>query len=99
MAKVILRQEAIDDLNNIWEYTCEKWSEAQADKYYSMLRHAFVEIGKNPEIGKEYFEINSNLLGLQSGRHLIFYKVIDKYEIEIIRILHERMDLKIRLNE
>ena len=46
MAKVILRQEAIDDLNNIWEYPFEKWSEAHADKYYSMLRHAFVEIGK-----------------------------------------------------
>jgi len=25
-----------------------------------MIRHAIVEIGKNPEIGKEYFEINSN---------------------------------------
>jgi len=27
MAKVILRKEAIDDLNNIWKYTFEKWSE------------------------------------------------------------------------
>jgi len=24
MAEIILRQEAIDDLNNIWEYTFEK---------------------------------------------------------------------------
>lgn len=64
-----------------------------------MLRHAFIEIGKNPEIGKEYFEIDSNLLGLQSGRNIIFHQVIDKYEIEIIRILHQRMDLKIKLNE
>jgi toxin ParE1/3/4 len=35
MANVILRQAAIDDLNNIWDYTYEQWSEAQADKYYS----------------------------------------------------------------
>ncbi len=27
MAKVILRQEAIDDLNDIWTYTFEEWSE------------------------------------------------------------------------
>ena len=27
MAKVVLRQEAIDDLNNIWYYTFETWSE------------------------------------------------------------------------
>jgi len=26
MAKVILRQKAIDDLNNIWDYSFEKWS-------------------------------------------------------------------------
>lgn len=37
MAKVILRQEAIDDLNDIWNYTFEKWSEKQADTYYSTL--------------------------------------------------------------
>lgn len=32
MAKVVLRQEAIDDLNSIWNYTFEKWSEKQANK-------------------------------------------------------------------
>jgi toxin ParE1/3/4 len=63
MAKIVLRQEAIDDLNNIWEYTFEKWSESQADKYYSMLKLSCKEIGKNPEIGKEYDEIDSNANG------------------------------------
>jgi toxin ParE1/3/4 len=27
MAKVILRQEAINDLSDIWYYTLHKWSE------------------------------------------------------------------------
>jgi len=27
MVKIIFRQEAIDDLNYIWDYTYEKWSE------------------------------------------------------------------------
>ena len=40
MSKVILRQEAIDDLNNIRDYTFEKWSEKQADKYYAIIRMA-----------------------------------------------------------
>ena len=99
MAKITIRQEAIDDLNNIWEYTFEKWSESQADKYYSMLKITCTEIGNNPEIGKKYDEITKNLFGLNSGRHIIFYQCIDTLEIEVIRILHERMDLKIRLNE
>jgi len=78
MAKVILRQEAIDDLNNIWEHTFEKWSENQAEKYYKMLKFACKEIGKNPEIGKQYNKISKKLLGLRSGRHIIFYGVMDK---------------------
>ncbi|PTN08201.1 type II toxin-antitoxin system RelE/ParE family toxin [Mangrovibacterium marinum] len=99
MAKVILRQEAIDDLNDIWDYTFEQWDEKQADKYYSMLKFACKEIGGNPEIGREYLAISANLFGFKSGKHIIFYDLISKDEIEIVRILHERMDLKIRLTE
>ena len=99
MAKVILRQEAIDDLNHVWEYTSEEWSENQADKYYSLLKFACKEIGEKPELGREYNGIHRNLLGLKTGKHIIFYHVISKDEIEVVRILHENMDLKNRLSE
>ena len=97
MAKVTLRQEAIDDLNEIWKYTFGKWSEKQADKYYATIRLACNEIGENPELGKEYTGIIRRLLGLKSGKHIIFYHQISDNEIEIVRILHERMDLKKRI--
>lgn len=99
MANVILRQEAIDDLNDIWIYTFEEWSEIQADKYYAAIEFACKQIGKNPDLGKEYDGINNNLLGLRMGKHLIFYQVISKDRIEVVRIIHERMDLKNRFNE
>lgn len=99
MAKVTLRQKAIDDLNTIWEYTFEKWSEKQADKYYAIIKMACNGIGDNPDIGKEYYGINKNLLGLKSGKHIIFYKQMSNDRIEIIRILHEKMDLKKRISE
>ena len=98
MAKIIFRQEAIDDLNNIWNYTYEMWSENQADKYYTMLKIACEAIGKKPPIGKKYTQISPNLFGLHSGRHIIFYQVVQEDEIEIVRILHEQMDLKRRLD-
>ncbi|MBQ4819641.1 type II toxin-antitoxin system RelE/ParE family toxin [Aquimarina sp. MMG016] len=97
MAKVILRQEAIDDLNSIWDYTFEKWSEKQADKYYAAIKIACNGIGKNPNVGKEYDGISKNLLGFKSGKHIIFYQIISMDRIEVIRILHERMDLKNRM--
>ena len=99
MAKVILRQKAIDDLNNIWNYTSKQWFENQADRYYAILKFACNEIGENPDLGREYTGINGNLLGFKSGKHIIFYHVISEDEIEVIRILHERMDLKNRLTE
>ena len=97
MARVILRQEAIDDLNSIWNYTFEKWSENQADNYYTTIKIACYAIGENPNIGKEYYGIRKNLLGLKSGKHIILYQVISNNSIEIIRILHERMDLRKRI--
>ena len=99
MAKVILRQEAIDDLNDIWNYTFEKWSEQQADKYYATIKLACNGIGKNPDIGKEYEGISRNLLGFKSGKHIIFYQSISEDKIEVIRILHGQMDLKSRIIE
>ena len=99
MAKVILRQKAIDDLNDIWDYTFEKWSAKQADKYYATIKLACNGIGQDPDFGKEYYGINKNLLGLKSGKHIIFYKSISEDKIEVIRILHERMDLKKRITE
>ncbi len=99
MAKVILRQEAIDDLNDIWDYTFEKWSEKQADKYYATIKIACNGIGENPNIGKEYDGISKNLFGFKSEKHIIFYQIISSKRIEVIRILHERMDLKNRIIE
>jgi toxin ParE1/3/4 len=99
MARVKFRQQAIDDLNDIWSYTYFKWSENQADRYYSALKSACISIGETPDIGKEYIGISSNLLGHKSGKHIIFYQLLSKDDIEIIRILHERMDLKNRIIE
>lgn len=99
MTKFILRQEAIDDLNNIWFYTYEEWSETQADKYYEAIEFSCMQIGQNPELCSNYEGISENLLGLRTGKHIIFYQIISTEEIEIIRILHERMDLKNRPDE
>ncbi len=99
MAKVILRQEAIDDLNDIWNYTFEKWSEKQADKYYATIKLVCNGIAENPNVGKEYHGVSKKLLGLKFGKHIIFYQELSESKIEVIRILHERMDLKNRITK
>lgn len=99
MAKIVLRQKSLDDLNDIWNYTFEEWSESKADNYYEKIKLACNRIAKNPNIGKKYNGTNKKLLGIKSGKHIIFYQMISNDEIEVVRILHERMDLKSRLKE
>ena len=99
MLKLTLRQEAIDDLSEIWSYTKAKWSESQAEKYYYSIKNSCKLIAENPNIGKKYIEISHHLFGVKSGKHIIFYSILGELEIEIIRILHERMDFISRLTE
>lgn len=99
MAKVVLRREAINDLDNIWNYTYYKWSEHQAERYYESIKLACKEIGESPKIGKEYTEISKGIFGFRISKHIIFYQILSEKEVEIIRILHELMDLKNRISE
>ena len=94
-----LTHKAVEDLTGIWNYTIEKWSEKQADKYYRLLIDNFDELSRNPGLGKSYSDIIENILGFRVGRHIIFYRVIQSNKIEILRILHEKMDLKNRIKE
>lgn len=91
MADYRLTNKSVADLSDIWNYTRETWSEKQADKYYLMLLDICKELAAKPETGKKYEEVYPNLLGYKAYQHVIFYMVVSKKEIEIIRILHNRM--------
>ena len=99
MAKYKLTNKAVEDLTEIWNYTFDKWSEYQADKYYQMLLENCYEIACNLELGKNYAVVTENLYGFKTGRHIIFYRKIGENVVEITRILHEQMDLKNRIAE
>ncbi|MBP6611650.1 MAG: type II toxin-antitoxin system RelE/ParE family toxin [Paludibacter sp.] len=92
-----LTTKAVEDLTEIWNYTFEVWSESQADRYYELLVDNFSTIAGNPYIGKRYNVIKENLYALLAGKHLIFYRIVAGCEIEIVRILHQQMDIKSKI--
>jgi toxin ParE1/3/4 len=94
MARYFLTQKAIDDLSAIWEYTFETWSEHQADSYYFALVEDCQKLADRSYLGRNYHEIRADVFGYKSSEHLIFYRKMDQSNIEVIRILHARMDLK-----
>jgi len=95
MPKVRYSNKAVEDLSSIWEYTFTKWSENQADEYYAMLISACNRLLYPSVISnRSYEEISEGLLGVKAGHHLIFYNILENDDVMIIRILHEKMDIK-----
>ncbi len=99
MGKYRLTNQAVVDLNGIWEYTFWEWSEKQADKYYDILLESSQKIADNPNLGRHYKGVREDLFGIPTNKHIIFYRIINEDFIEITRILHERMDIESKLKE
>lgn len=93
MLNLSLTPRATIDLEEIYSYTLNTWSLAQAEKYQDELFESMVSILQNHHIGTVYYHKEGNYRKLHSNRHLIFYRITDTHCI-VIRILHERMDLK-----
>jgi len=48
---------------------------------------------------KQYPEIHADIFGARAGQHIIFFRRGKKGSIEVVRILHSRMDLRNRIEE
>lgn len=94
----VISKKAIADLEEIWLYTVEKWSKQQADRYYNLIFEEINYISRNSTSGKSMEHVRKGYRVSKVKSHLIFYRVINE-QIEVIRILHERMDIENRLND
>ncbi len=92
-----ISKEAIEDLNKIWVYTLNKWSKEQADRYYTLIIAEIEFISNNFLTGKSVEQTRKNYRVTKIKSHLIFYRRTESDMVEIVRILHQRMDIKKRL--
>ena len=87
-----LTNKALEDLRSIARYTEQTWGREQRNKYLSKLDASFQMLVHAPELGRACDEIRQGYRKHHVGRHLIFYRLIAS-RIEIIRILHNSMDI------
>ena len=94
-----LTREAELDLTKIWNYTRETWSIEQANRYINLIIEEIEYICKKPESGIDFSSVREGYYKSKVKSHFIFYRInaLQK-NIEIIRILHQRMDINRRLN-
>ena len=87
-----LRPLAQQDIKQIYKTSKQEFGQIQADHYYSELFSSFRKLNERPDSGTDYTTVHPGLKGLHMQSHIIFYLITTSGEIDIVRILHRRMD-------
>ena len=94
MELFILTKKARDDLLAIGRYTRKQWGKTQQISYLTRLDSAFHDLADKSDLGRACDDIRQGYFKYGVGKHVIFYRYTEKGQIEIVRILHGRMDIE-----
>ncbi len=81
------------DLEEIWLYTFNTWSLEQADSYHRKIVSAFEALADGTKKGRKVGHIRQGYFRFPVGSHFIFYRQTES-GIEVVRVLHQRMDIE-----
>lgn len=91
MSQYRLTPAAQRDLSSIWDFTAARWDARQAETYIAEIRAAVERVADDPRRGHACNEIREGYRRYSIGSHLVFY-VESSVGVDVIRILHQRMD-------
>jgi toxin ParE1/3/4 len=87
-----LTELAADDFTGIYDYTLQKFGEAQADRYTDALTEFVETLAGMPDMGRDYHTVRG-VMRIEFQQHTIFYTIRDT-DILVVRILHQQMNHK-----
>jgi toxin ParE1/3/4 len=90
----VLSPCARGDLSEIWDYSAAQWGAAQADRYIRLIAAACAVLAAGRITGRSADAIRSGYLRHAIGSHVLFYRTHESGGIEIVRVLHRRMDIE-----
>ncbi|MBT1159744.1 type II toxin-antitoxin system RelE/ParE family toxin [Aminobacter anthyllidis] len=96
--RLIFTPAAEADLQQIWRYTADTWNQDQADRYILQIHDACLDIAKSRRKGRSLADIRAGYHKLGVGSHFIVYRIVGE-AIDVVRILHQRMDIGARLEK
>jgi toxin ParE1/3/4 len=97
MSRFVLSPRAQSDLDGIWDYTEEHWGAGQAEAYTRSIAQAIETVEESPRRGKACDHIREGYRQYPAGSHIVFYRLVDG-GIDVVRILHRRMDFERHFN-
>jgi toxin ParE1/3/4 len=99
VSRLILRPRAVRDIEDVWTCTAERWGAAQAERYVRSIRDACAALASGEHTGTDASAVLPGYRKTRAGRHIVFFRLRPDGSVEIVRILHERMDLPTRLRD
>lgn len=97
MANFRIKAAAKTDLKGIARFTENTWGRKQRNNYIAEFDRAFHQLAEKNELGTSCDHIRTGYRVFPIGSHIIFYKIADQNNVDIIRVLHKRMDVSSRL--
>lgn len=88
----ILSSRAQDDLEAIWDYTAQRWGVDQAERYIRDIQDAVLGLVAGTRPSQSIDDIRPGYRKALVGSHLLLFRGEDTGAVNVIRILHTRMD-------
>ena len=92
MNEILFSPQAKADLSAIWDYTYTEWGAEQAEKYvrdlWTVLQEKTRDLTKSVDIS----DVRKGYRKIQAGSHVIFFRVTRDGAVDVVRILHQKMD-------
>lgn len=81
------------DLDEIFDYTVEQWGVRQAETYVRLIYEAVETVAATPTVARSCEDVLAGYWRYPVGSHVIFFRP-KPYGIDVMRILHGRMDFE-----
>lgn len=102
---VELAPEAKNDFADIIRWTRKEFGERQVQIYGATIKESLQALHAGPSIigVKQRDDIGAGIHALhiarngRKGRHFILFRIVQPHTVEVLRILHDSMDLSARL--
>lgn len=89
-----LTRKAKEDLKSLAAYTQKKWGREQRRIYAKQFDDVCHMLADNPDIGTSCDYIKKGYCKSPNSSHIIFYRTLKTSQIQVVRILHKRMDVR-----
>jgi toxin ParE1/3/4 len=91
MRRLEFSPRAQRDIEEIWDYSFERFGFEKAEAYMRDLQRAAATVAEDPRHGAACDDIRAGYRKLSVGSHVLFYRASET-RVVVVRILHQRMD-------